>query len=114
MYLTYPEDTGANERHGVARVSFCCVIISTAVFVVLVAEDLGDSSEKSKTKVIIVGGVAGGGLVRRPAAAPARERGYCMTIGGEKDIVNRLDRILKTLAPGMGVRSQELRHLIHE
>ena len=36
------------------------VIIGAAVFVVLVAEDLGNSSEKSKMKVIIVGGVAGG------------------------------------------------------
>ncbi|ART64118.1 phosphogluconate dehydrogenase (NAD(+)-dependent, decarboxylating) [Kushneria marisflavi] len=31
-----------------------------------------------------------------------RERGYCLMIGGEKDIVERLDPILKTLAPGPG------------
>ncbi len=30
------------------------------------------------------------------------ERGYCMMIGGPKDIVERLDPILKTLAPGRG------------
>jgi 6-phosphogluconate dehydrogenase len=30
------------------------------------------------------------------------ERGYCMMIGGEKAIVDRLDPIFKTLAPGMG------------
>jgi 6-phosphogluconate dehydrogenase len=30
------------------------------------------------------------------------ERGYCMMIGGEKDIVKRLDPILATLAPGIG------------
>jgi 6-phosphogluconate dehydrogenase len=30
------------------------------------------------------------------------ERGYCMMIGGEKDVVSRLDPIFKTLAPGMG------------
>jgi len=30
------------------------------------------------------------------------ERGYCMMIGGEKQIVDRLDPIFKTLAPGMG------------
>jgi len=30
------------------------------------------------------------------------ERGYCMMIGGEKEIVQRLDPILATLAPGMG------------
>jgi 6-phosphogluconate dehydrogenase len=30
------------------------------------------------------------------------ERGYCMMIGGEKDIVQRLDPIFATLAPGMG------------
>jgi 6-phosphogluconate dehydrogenase len=30
------------------------------------------------------------------------ERGYCMMIGGEKDTVQHLDPILKTLAPGVG------------
>jgi len=30
------------------------------------------------------------------------ERGYCMMIGGEKDIVQRLDPIFATLAPGIG------------
>ena len=30
------------------------------------------------------------------------ERGYCMMIGGEKAIVDRLDPIFKTLAPGKG------------
>jgi 6-phosphogluconate dehydrogenase len=30
------------------------------------------------------------------------ERGYCMMIGGENDIVQRLDPIFKTLAPGTG------------
>jgi 6-phosphogluconate dehydrogenase len=30
------------------------------------------------------------------------ERGYCMMIGGEKKIVDHLDPILKTLAPGKG------------
>ncbi len=30
------------------------------------------------------------------------ERGYCMMIGGEKDVVDRLDPIFKTLAPGLG------------
>jgi 6-phosphogluconate dehydrogenase len=30
------------------------------------------------------------------------ERGYCMMIGGEKEIVQRLDPIFATLAPGMG------------
>jgi 6-phosphogluconate dehydrogenase len=30
------------------------------------------------------------------------ERGYCMMIGGEKDVVARLDPILSTLAPGRG------------
>ena len=30
------------------------------------------------------------------------ERGYCMMIGGEKDAVDHLDPILKTLAPGSG------------
>ncbi len=30
------------------------------------------------------------------------ERGYCMMIGGEKDVVQRLDSIFATLAPGSG------------
>jgi 6-phosphogluconate dehydrogenase len=30
------------------------------------------------------------------------ERGYCMMIGGEKEIVQRLDPIFATLAPGIG------------
>jgi 6-phosphogluconate dehydrogenase len=30
------------------------------------------------------------------------ERGYCMMIGGEKAVVDRLDPIFRTLAPGMG------------
>jgi 6-phosphogluconate dehydrogenase len=30
------------------------------------------------------------------------ERGYCMMIGGTKDVVDRLDPIFKALAPGLG------------
>ncbi len=30
------------------------------------------------------------------------DRGYCMMIGGDKPIVDRIDPILKTLAPGIG------------
>src|SRR6266700_3314839 len=30
------------------------------------------------------------------------ERGYCMMIGGENDVVQRLDPIFSTLAPGVG------------
>ncbi len=30
------------------------------------------------------------------------ERGYCMMIGGDKDVVDRLDPIFETLAPGVG------------
>jgi 6-phosphogluconate dehydrogenase len=30
------------------------------------------------------------------------DRGYCMMIGGEKDVVDRLDPIFAALAPGMG------------
>jgi 6-phosphogluconate dehydrogenase len=30
------------------------------------------------------------------------ERGYCMMVGGHQDAVERLDPILKTLAPGLG------------
>jgi len=31
-----------------------------------------------------------------------RERGYCMMIGGEKDVVKHLDPVFSTLAPGAG------------
>ncbi|MGD0866877.1 MAG: NADP-dependent phosphogluconate dehydrogenase, partial [Rhizomicrobium sp.] len=31
------------------------------------------------------------------------ERGYCMMIGGEKEIVDRLDPIFSSLAPGLGM-----------
>jgi 6-phosphogluconate dehydrogenase len=34
------------------------------------------------------------------------ERGYCMMIGGEKDVVDRLDPIFATLAPGAGAISK--------
>ncbi|ABI61752.1 phosphogluconate dehydrogenase (NAD(+)-dependent, decarboxylating) [Granulibacter bethesdensis] len=30
------------------------------------------------------------------------ERGYCMMIGGDKPVVERIDSVLKTLAPGIG------------
>ena len=30
------------------------------------------------------------------------ERGYCLMIGGEREVVERLDPIFKTLAPGLG------------
>ena len=30
------------------------------------------------------------------------ERGYCMMIGGDKDVVDRLDPIFDALAPGTG------------
>ena len=33
------------------------------------------------------------------------ERGYCMMIGGEKESVDRIDPILKALAPGIGTSS---------
>ncbi|MGA2416509.1 MAG: phosphogluconate dehydrogenase (NAD(+)-dependent, decarboxylating) [Candidatus Sulfotelmatobacter sp.] len=36
------------------------------------------------------------------------ERGYCMMIGGEKDVVERLDPIFSTLAPGIGDISRTL------
>src|ERR1051325_408773 len=36
------------------------------------------------------------------------DRGYCMMIGGEAQVVNRLDPIFRRLAPGAGgVRSEE-------
>src|ERR1041385_5145900 len=34
------------------------------------------------------------------------ERGYCLMIGGEKDVVERLDPIFRALAPGAGAIAQ--------
>jgi len=34
------------------------------------------------------------------------ERGYCLMLGGEQDVVERLDPIFRTLAPGMGTISR--------
>src|SRR5579871_235492 len=34
------------------------------------------------------------------------DRGYCMMIGGEKDVVDRLDPIFSALAPGLGTISR--------
>ncbi|HET9767185.1 MAG TPA: decarboxylating 6-phosphogluconate dehydrogenase [Thermoanaerobaculia bacterium] len=31
-----------------------------------------------------------------------RERGYCLMLGGERDVIQRLDPIFRTLAPGQG------------
>ncbi|MGB3940486.1 MAG: NAD(P)-binding domain-containing protein [Candidatus Manganitrophaceae bacterium] len=36
------------------------------------------------------------------------ERGYCLMIGGEKDIVQRLDPVFATLAPGVGAAPRTL------
>jgi 6-phosphogluconate dehydrogenase len=36
------------------------------------------------------------------------ERGYCMMIGGDKDVVERLDPIFATLAPGPGTISKTM------
>ena len=33
------------------------------------------------------------------------ERGYCLMIGGETEVVTRLDPIFKTIAPGAGLPS---------
>jgi 6-phosphogluconate dehydrogenase len=58
-------------------------------------DDIRRSAELSSKGVHYVdvgtsGGVAG------------RERGYCLMIGGEKEIVQRLDPIFAALAPGIG------------
>ncbi len=39
---------------------------------------------------------------RAQELAPRKMRGYCMMIGGEKDVVQRLDPIFAALAPGSG------------
>lgn len=42
------------------------------------------------------------------------ERGYCQMIGGENEVVSRLDPIFKTLAPGQGTVSDTPGRATHE
>ncbi|UPT75464.1 MAG: NAD(P)-binding domain-containing protein [Elusimicrobiota bacterium] len=39
------------------------------------------------------------------------ERGYCLMIGGEKAVVERLDPIFKTLTPGIGGIDRTVNHI---
>ena len=42
-----------------------------------------------------------GGIVGVSGGVWGLDRGYCMMIGGEDDVVKRLDPVFKTLAPGV-------------
>jgi 6-phosphogluconate dehydrogenase len=42
------------------------------------------------------------------------ERGYCMMIGGEKDVVDRLDPIFAALAPGEGPAKSDVSDFAHQ
>src|SRR5271155_2369094 len=58
-------------------------------------DDIRRAGELSAKKIHYVDvGTSGGGW--------GLERGYCMMIGGEKEVVQRLDSIFATLAPGIG------------
>ena len=64
--------------------------------VIPISETIADAAPISKNPAIhyLDVGTSGGvwGL----------ERGYCMMIGGDKEAVDRMDPIFKTLAPGRG------------
>src|SRR3974377_1946687 len=58
-------------------------------------DDIRRARELAPKKIPSVDGGTSGGVW-------GLERGYCMMIGGEKDIVQHLDPIFATLAPGIG------------
>src|SRR5581483_12363890 len=96
-----------------------------AVWVMLPAGEITESAVAQLGKLLDAGDVIidGGNAfykddIRRAKAMKARgihyldcgtsggvwglERGYCLMIGGDKDAVERMDPIFKTLAPGKG------------
>jgi 6-phosphogluconate dehydrogenase len=58
-------------------------------------DDLRRAKDLAKTKIHYVDVGTSGGVW-------GLERGYCMMIGGENDVVKHLDPIFATLAPGIG------------
>jgi 6-phosphogluconate dehydrogenase len=62
-------------------------------------DDLRRAEELSPKKVHYVDVGTSGGVW-------GLERGYCMMIGGETDVVERLDPIFSSLAPGIGAASR--------
>jgi 6-phosphogluconate dehydrogenase len=58
-------------------------------------DDIRRAGELAKKKIHYVDVGTSGGVW-------GLERGYCMMIGGETDVVQRLDPIFSTLAPGIG------------
>ncbi|HEX4229133.1 MAG TPA: decarboxylating 6-phosphogluconate dehydrogenase [Bryobacteraceae bacterium] len=58
-------------------------------------DDIRRAAELSKSGIHYVDAGTSGGVW-------GAERGYCLMIGGEKEIVQHLDPIFKTLAPGPG------------
>ncbi|MGA8272185.1 MAG: decarboxylating 6-phosphogluconate dehydrogenase [Candidatus Sulfotelmatobacter sp.] len=58
-------------------------------------DDIRRAKELAKKKIHYVDVGTSGGVW-------GLDRGYCMMIGGEDDVVQHLDPILSTLAPGMG------------
>jgi 6-phosphogluconate dehydrogenase len=62
-------------------------------------DDLRRAKELSPKKIHYVDVGTSGGVW-------GLERGYCMMIGGETDVIQRLDSIFSSLAPGMGAASR--------
>jgi len=58
-------------------------------------DDIRRAKELTKKKIHYVDVGTSGGVW-------GLERGYCMMIGGEKDVVTHLDPLFRTLAPGVG------------
>src|SRR5262249_51124783 len=62
-------------------------------------DDIRRSKELGPRKIGYVGGGTSGGVW-------GLEGGYCMLIGGPRAVVERLDPIFRTLAPGIGTISR--------
>ena len=58
-------------------------------------DDISRASQLAKKEIHYVDVGTSGGVW-------GKERGYCLMIGGEQKIVDRLDPVFKALAPGMG------------
>ena len=87
---------GPTEQTVQARASACSLATSSSTAATPISKMTFARSTQLKAKGIhyVDVGTSGGvwGL----------ERGYCMMIGGPKEIVQQLDPIFKTLAPGRG------------
>lgn len=58
-------------------------------------DDIRRAAELAEKKILFIDAGTSGGVW-------GRERGYCLMIGGDEEVVRRLDPVFATLAPGRG------------